>query len=124
MGALLALACSPVSYRDADLVLDVAGAVPDDADVVTICVADVGAESFGARIDGRFALTGLPAGQALDVTVDVVRDQAVVSRAEGTLDDYLAVQAADCEDCVPCDEDDAFATAQEETWVLAVRFSG
>ncbi|MCP4807226.1 MAG: hypothetical protein GY913_21325 [Proteobacteria bacterium] len=120
----LALACSSVEYRDADLVLDVARAVPDDADAVVVCIEDVGAMSFGARIDGRFAVTGLPAGDAVDVTVDVLVEDAVLERAAVTgLDGYGTAQVEACEECVPCDEDDAFATAGEDTWVLAVRFS-
>lgn len=120
----LLLACSTVSYRDADLVLDVLGPVPDDADTVRVCVTNVGEVSYGARIDGRFAMTALPADQPVDVRVDVLQgDEVVQTAAIDALDGYGVAEPQACEGCAPCQEPDAFASEGEDTWVLAVRFS-
>ncbi|HJN76428.1 MAG TPA: hypothetical protein QGF58_21045 [Myxococcota bacterium] len=120
----LAVACSAVEYRDADLQLDLLGDLPEEAEQIRVCVADVGEQTFGARLDGRFAVTGLYAEEAVDVTVDIVDvDDTMLERAtvEG-LTDYAEVEPRDCEGCEGCAEVDDFAAAGGETWVLAVRF--
>lgn len=121
---MLAVACSAVEYRDADLQLDLLGEVPEDAEQVRVCVADVGEQSFGARIDGRFAVTGLYANEPVDVTIDLLdADAAVLARAEAAdLDGYAELESRQCEGCEVCSEADNFAPAGGETWVLAVRF--
>lgn len=121
---LLAAGCSAVEYRDADLQLDLAGEVPPDVEQIRVCVADVGEQTFGARIDGRFAVTGLYAGEPVDVTVDLVdEDGALLERASvSALEGFASAEPVGCGDCEPCTEADAFAPATEETWVLAVRF--
>ena len=124
MTLLAAVACSAVEYRDADLQLDLLGELPEEAESVRVCVGEVGEQDFGARIDGRFAVTGLPVGVPLDVDVEVHdADGAVLERAsvEG-LEGYAEAEPLSCEDCEPCTEDGAFAPAGGETWVLAVRF--
>ena len=116
-----------MDYRDADLQLDLPGLVPDQAEQVRVCIAGVGEQSFGARMNGLFAVTGLPAGEPVDVTVDVVEQELVTVRGQAEqLSDYQLGSREDCpeEGCEPCTEQDRFAPAQEDTWVLALRFVG
>jgi hypothetical protein len=125
--AALLLACSPVDYRDADLQLDLPGQVPAQAEQVRVCIGGVGEQTFGARMNGLFAVTGLPAGQAVDVTVDVLeQDLVIVQGAVQALTDYAVGTRIECDEqgCTPCAEPVSFATAEEDTWVLALRFLG
>lgn len=129
MGALVAalLGCSPVDYRDADLQLDLPGQVPTQAEQVRVCVSGVGQQTFGARMSGLFAVTGLPAGQPVDVTVDVLEQGLVVVQGRTSeLVDYALASRTECDEagCTPCTEQGSFASAEEETWVLALRFLG
>ena len=116
----------PIDYRPADLQIDLPGLVPDGAETVRICVDGVGSRSFGARLAGRFAMSGLPAGQPLDVVIDVMDGDGelmVQGRAEGVEGWVEGELDEDCDTCAPCGATGSFAAPGEDSWVLAVRFT-
>jgi hypothetical protein len=130
--ALLVLAvagCEGVEYRAAELQLDVLERVPDSAETVRICVDGVGEQVFGARFNGRFAVTGLPTGRTYDVAIDALdADGELVGAWSGVVSGY-GVGDARCSDdtgmaCEPCDAQGGFVQPGEDSWLLAVHFSG
>lgn len=136
--ALLALVlggCRGVEYRAADLQLDVLERVPDTAETVRICVDGVGEQVFGARFNGRFALTGLPTGRTYDVSLDALdADGELVGAWRGVVSGYGVADArcqAPADDtgdtepaCAPCQAQGGFVQPGEDSWLLAVHFSG
>ena len=72
---LLFTGCLEVEYRSADLQVDVEGIYPDFVDVVRICVADVGVREFGARFSGLYSMVGLPAGDPLDLQINLMSER-------------------------------------------------
>lgn len=134
---LTLLACGETTYRPVDRQLDLDARVPDQAEQLRICVQGAGAMSFGARYDGHFAMTGLPAGlpEPILVTVDAMADEQLVGQWEGELTGaYNSGSAALCTlesaqetgalACEPCRADGQMATEEEASWVLGLRFSG
>jgi hypothetical protein len=152
--AVLALAGCPAAegYRNADLQVDILGALPEDATRVRTCVDGAGSRTEGAGPD-RYAVPGLPTVRAAVVTVDVLAARTgtgpweedtggdavqVIARAgpvtvdaevpwqETPLASFLADgqdAGADCPDCPgACEATGAFAGEEEESWLLAVRF--
>jgi len=123
--ALLMGCPAPIDYRRADLHVDLPGLVDPEAATVRVCVDGVGSRSFGARLAGRVALTGIPAGEPVDVVVDVLDDDGALM-AQGYADDVDGwIQGEldeDCEGCEPCQAEGSFAAPEEDSWVLAVRF--
>ena len=123
---LLLLGCSENPQRTADLQLELAGIQPSDAMQVRLCVEGVGERTLGARLTGRYAFPGLPAGVPLDVTADVLDDlgevlaQGIGEQVEGWTQGTLV----DCtiEICTPCSAEGQPAGEGEPDWLLAVRF--
>lgn len=120
-------ACGLEEYRNADLQLDVVGAPASDEDRVRICVSGVGnrEQALGA---GRLAFAGLPAGEAAEVTVDLLdaEGEARLGRAGPVVLDadepWARTGWQDCtEDCVACVASGERAPAGEADWLLAVR---
>jgi len=123
--ALLAGCPEPIDYRQADLQVDLPGLVPVDAETVRICVDGVGSRSFGARLAGRFALTGIPAGDPVDIVVDVLNEDGellIQGYADGVEGWTTGELDEVCEGCEPCKAEGSFAAPEEDSWVLAVRF--
>lgn len=127
MGALsFLLGCTPVAHRYADVQLDVPGEMPPEAEFVRICVEGVGTQEFGARLTGRFSMTGLPAGEPANVGVDVLdADGGLLMSAsvDGLLDHTLATRL-ECSSgavCAPC-EGESTVPLLEDAWLLGVRF--
>jgi hypothetical protein len=138
--------CARELWRNADLQLDVQTPLPSLAEQVRLCVAGGPARTQGAG-PARYALPGLVAGQPVALTVDLLASApedsgaegvAVLARAKGvilTAEDpwqevpltIFADTAADlqpCEACPPaCEEEGPGAGAEEESWLLAVRFA-
>lgn len=125
--------CAGQDWRAADLQLDIDAAAwpgaPDEA-LIRICVEPVG-NYEEARGAGRLAFTGIPAGEPVAVTVDVLdpdAEERFFSRAgPATLDagvPYDRVSAAACaaDDCAACAAEGARVAAGEPDWLLAVRF--
>lgn len=130
LSLILLVACSSVEYRAADLQLDLPGPLPEGAEQVRLCVDGVGTETFGARESGRFALTGLPAGQAIDVVVDVVGEDELLAQARvSELGGWSVGELEDCAPdsgmvpCQPCSARGQWAEKGEDSWVLALRFT-
>ena len=125
---LLAACANPLNYRPVDLQLDLPALVPDEAETARICVAGVGEMSFGANLAGRFALAGIPADRAnLNITVDLEDSdgEVLLQGYADQLSGYGVGDVDECADgCVPCTATGRFATPEEASWVLAVRFSG
>lgn len=132
----LALACGQGAWRNADLQLDVRGALPPEAERVRICVEGAGMRTLEAGPD-RYAFPELPADRSAVVIVDaLVEDDpwnpdtgdealAVVARAgPARLDgdvpwrEVVLVPEATSAPCTAS----AVAEAEEESWLLAVRF--
>ena len=131
--------CGVEEWRNADLQLDVLSALPDTAEQVRVCVDGAGVRELGAAAVGRFAVPGVPMSRPAIVTV-----QVVVSGGEDTADaqpqiigqagpvtleadapyastaynDYTAGEGPSL-----CEVTGSFAEEEEESWLLAVRFS-
>jgi hypothetical protein len=129
---LLLVACSTEEWRNADLQLDVRGAEIHDEDLVRICVEGVGILEQAAGA-GRLGFTGIPQGDDLVVTIDVI-DQ-IDSGGVGTWraragpvsigPDAVLVEAdvAECEDdCGLCMTAGEKAREGDPDWLLAVQF--
>jgi hypothetical protein len=124
---LLLLACGRVSYDVADLQLDVEAALPEQAELATMCVKDVGTRQEGAG-NGRLAMTGLPAGQSATVTVTILDVDGTVlgSSVPQTLDADHPYETTtfDPAATTACDATGTLATDSEDSWLLAIRFTG
>ena len=127
LSASALLGCpQPLTYRPADVQVDLPAALPEAAATVRICVAGAGVQNSGAKLSGRYAMPALPAGRPLDVTIDVLdEDEALLlqgwaNSAEGRVEG----ETVDCleEYCAICQAEGQLASAGEEAWVLAVRF--
>jgi hypothetical protein len=138
-------ACTRETWRNADLQVDVRAPLPALAEQVRLCVADGPARTLGAGPD-RYALPGLRAQEPATLTADLLarasEDTAsgpavVLARVEGVTltadrpyqeaDLSIFVETADgllsCDACPPaCEPEGPSAGAQEETWLLTVRF--
>lgn len=116
--------------------LELPGRVPDTSERLRVCVQESGSLAFGARFDGLYAVTGLPA-DLMDpvVTVEANTEAGVVAQWQGTVDqDFVIGARLDClgvdEDemdsgaapCVPCQSEGSFSSG-EGAWVLGLRFS-
>jgi len=127
-GLILVLGCMPVDHRAADLQLDLPGSQPPEADIVRVCVEGVGYRDFGARLSGRFTMTGLPVGEPAQVQVDVYdSDETLLVSGQGLVQDYLLGIRLDCAAgavCEPCLDEGGPAPDPEDSWLLAVRFLG
>jgi hypothetical protein len=147
--ALLLLgACTREQYRNADLQLDILGALPSHADRVRICVEDLRSRTVGAGGD-RYAVPGLPVGEPATVIVDALVEREggdsglldLITVARSTqvtftgddpwLETELEVFADDaeqawaCNGCpTPCGVTATAAETEEESWLLTVRFQG
>ncbi len=134
-GPLLALSlagCGLEEWRNADLQLEVQGAVLDTQASMRVCVAEVGTRS-GALKAGRLAYPGLPVEGTLTVVVDALEagdtgiDAVRIGRAgpvDFEADGVQTVDWQDCtEDCEPCREA-ASPAEPEQSRLLAVRFLG
>lgn len=146
--ALLA-ACTREEWRNADLQLEVPSPLPAQADQVRLCVDGVRHRTVGAGGE-RYALPGLPASQDALVTVDVLVAPADAESADTGSAEALCVARAgpvtlgaarpwaeaelavfteggDDESCPACPEPctslAAGENAEEDTWLLAVRFA-
>jgi hypothetical protein len=116
--------CGRVDYDVADLQLDVAGPLPDGAETLHVCVSDVGELEQGAG-NGRAAFTGLRAGEAVDVTLDVwdADGNVLASAGPATLDgDTPWASTPLLAPAEPCTAAGGRAPDDAETWLLAVRF--
>ncbi len=126
MIALLA-ACVSFDIAHADLQLDLQGTVPEAAERIRICVEGVGVSEQGLRFDGLHAVPGLPAGEPLSVTVDLLDAGGTVA-ARGTaasLAGYAVSSLVDCSGgCAPCEASGSFAPEGDPAWLLAVRLLG
>lgn len=146
---LLLSSCTREEYRNADLQLDILGALPAHADRVRICVEDLRSRTVGAGGD-RYAVPGLPSGEPATVVVDALVEGAgaedsglvelitVARSAQVTLsadvpwlETELEVfadsteQAQACVDCpTACGTTATAAETEEESWLLTVRFQG
>jgi hypothetical protein len=133
-GLLLSSACAVEEWRNADLQLDVRGAAVHDEDLVRICVEGVGILEQAAGA-GRLGFTGIPQGEDVAITVDLVAqvDTAGVGTwgyrvgpaLLGADPAYLEVDAAPCaegEDCALCATAGERAPEGQPDWLLAVRF--
>ena len=138
---LLAGGCSVESWRNADLQLDVQSALPGEAEQVRICVDGAGVREQAAVEVGRFAVPGVPTDSPAIVTVQVtvartggdtgtdtvlVIGQAGPETLEATAP-YVATgytEYTQGEGPSPCEVTGSFAGDEEESWLLAVRFSG
>lgn len=125
--ALAVLGCAPTDHRFADVQLDLPGALPEAASVVRICVDGVGEREFGARLTGRFSMTGLPPGEPVDVAVDVLDEDGellTVGWADDLLEHGVGTRS-ECSAgavCAPCSAGSSGPEA-DDAWLLAVRFA-
>jgi hypothetical protein len=118
------LACQPFDYAYADLGVLVSGRLPADAERVRICVAGVGVHEEGAG-NGRIAVPGLPSGAA-DVRIEVVDiDDVELQQADAWLepDAPWTRAAAEAADGEACEADGAFATDEQESFLLAISWA-
>ncbi|MFT5583463.1 MAG: hypothetical protein ACI9VR_001041 [Cognaticolwellia sp.] len=135
--ALALLGCGQTDYRPVDRLLELPGRVPDNSERVRVCVRESGSLAFGARFDGLYAVTGLPADM-LDplVTVEAITADGVLAQWQGVVDqDFVMGEQLDClapdeesqdtglGSCVPCQSAGSFSSG-EGAWVLGLRFSG
>ena len=124
--ALVLMGCAPTDHRFADVQLDLPGALPQAASVVRVCVDGVGEREFGARLTGRFSMTGLPPGEPVDVAVDVLDEAGellAVGWAEGLVEHGVGARS-EClagAVCQPCSAESSGPEA-DDAWLLAVRF--
>ncbi|MFH1469187.1 MAG: hypothetical protein ABIO70_32665 [Pseudomonadota bacterium] len=143
-----AAGCARERWRNADLQLDVMAPLPDLAAQVRLCVVAGPARTLGAGPD-RYALPGLVAGQAAVLTVDLLAPASADTGADGaenalvlarveevtlsgevpwqeaplTIFADTAAELQACTGCPPaCEEAGPGAGAEEESWLLAVRF--
>ncbi len=122
--ALLLGACGGVEYRAADLQLDLAGELPLETHSVRICVEGVGARGMGARLAGTYSYPGLPVGEPLDITVDVLgEDGEVLLEAQApALSGYREEELRECDPCSACQATGTAADPDGPSWLLALRF--
>lgn len=116
--------------------LELPGRVPDTSERLRVCVQESGSLAFGARFDGLYAVTGLPAGLSEPlVTVEANTEAGVLAQWQGTVDqDFVIGERLDClgvdEEavdsgqvaCAPCQSEGNFSSG-EGAWVLGLRFS-
>lgn len=115
-----------LTYRPADVQVDLPAPLPEGAETVRICVAGAGVQNAGAKLSGRFAMPALPAGRPLDVVVDVldVDEELLLQGWANGAEGWVEGETVDCleEYCAICLAEGQLASAGEEEWVLAVRF--
>ncbi len=131
--------CGVEEWRNADLQLDVSSTLPDAAEQVRVCVDGAGVRELGAAAVGRFAVPGVPTDRPAIVTVQVlaagnedtadsqaqiigqagpVTLEAAAPYASTAYNDYTAGEGPSL-----CEVTGSFAEEEEESWLLAVRFS-
>lgn len=120
------LACNSVDYRTVDLQVDVIGPVPVDAETLHMCVVGSGELSEGAG-NGRVLFAGLHADQPASITIAFVDETGHVIGGAGplNLDDgtpWAEVEQDQRDE--DCTDEGIPAAADEESWVLGVRFTG
>ncbi len=124
---LLAACANPLDYRPADLQLDLPADVPVAAETARVCVEGVGTMSFGANLAGRFVFTGIPTDRGdHSITAELLDADGVVILQGGAdnVNGHAVGEVDECLDgCLPCTALGGFASPEEDSWVLAVRFS-
>lgn len=130
---VLLAACSTEEWRNADLQIDVVGADIHDEDLVRICVDEVGILEQAAGA-GRLGFTGIPQGDDLVVTVDVIDEvdtggvgtwrRRAGPTTIGPAASVVEVAVSDCADdaCGLCMTAGEKAREGDPDWLLAVRF--
>ncbi len=134
--ALALLGCGQTDYRPVERLLELPGRVPDTSERVRVCVQESGSQAFGARFDGLYAVTGLPADMPAPlVVVEAITSAGVLAQWQGVVDQDFAVgEQLDClaanevgqetglVPCMPCQSAGSFSSG-EGAWVLGLRFS-
>ena len=133
--------CAVEEWRNADLQLDIASALPSTAEQVRVCVDGAGVRDHGAATVGRFAVPGVPTVRPAVVTVQVLIAGSEDTGATGdasfvigqagpaTLESDAAYTKATYTEYTAgegpslCDVTGSFAGDEEESWLLAVRFT-
>jgi hypothetical protein len=121
---ILLLGCASEAYDVADLQIDVDAPLPADAETLRICVAEHGALERGAG-NGRMAFPGLRVGETVTVSGEVHDADAAVIASFGPVDvdaDAPWTTTPLLPAASPCRAEGALAGADEESWLLAIRF--
>jgi len=136
-----AVGCGVEEWRNADLQLDVSSDLPDTAEQVRVCVDGAGVRELGAAAVGRFAVPGVPTDRPAIVTVQVLAagsEDTALSDSGGqvigqagpvTLEADAPYASTAYNDYTGgaspalCEVSGSFAGEEEESWLLAVRFT-
>ena len=121
---LTLLACDMQTYDVADLQLDLEGAMPVDAELMHVCIADQLEHEEGAG-NGRVAVPGLWADRDAEVRIELYNIDGEQLLVAGPIVFGDAWQVAPVlePDGLRCAVDKDKAPTSAETWLLGIRFS-